>query len=133
LIVNRTTFGRLIRAVAQNPLAAKILGIDTNRVIIATILMTATLAAIAGILAGLSYGLVSPLMGVPYAIMGLVAMIVGGIGSLRGAVMGAVLIGLVEALSTTYLGSQARDLSVFVVLMLVLAVKPNGLFNVSTR
>jgi branched-chain amino acid transport system permease protein len=67
------------------------------------------------------------MMGIPYAIKGLVAMIIGGVGSLRGAVFGAVLIGLVEAMAVTWLGSQVKDVAVFTVLLAVLAVKPGGL------
>ena len=127
VLVHRTDFGRQIRAVALNPMAARVMGIDVNRVIVITVFITSMLAATAGCLAGISYGLVSPLMGIPYAIKGLVAMIVGGVGSLRGAVLGAMLIGVSEAVAVTYLGSQARDVSVFVVLILVLSMRPGGL------
>ena len=127
VLVNRTSFGPQVRAVAQNPNAARIMGIDTNRVIVITVAMTAALAGIAGMLVGLSYGFVAPLMGIPYAIKGLVAMIIGGVGSLRGAVLGAVMIGVVEALAVTWFGSQVKDFTVFAVLLIVLAVKPGGL------
>lgn len=127
ILVNRSNFGRQIRAVALNPVAARIMGIDVNRTITITVVITSLLAATAGCLAGMSYGLVSPLMGIPYAIKGLVAMIVGGVGSLRGAMLGAILIGVSEAIAVTYFGSQARDVSVFVVLIFVLSVRPGGL------
>lgn len=127
IVVNRTDFGRQIRAVAQNRNAALIMGIDADRVIVAVVAITAVVAGIAGCLVGLSYGMVAPLMGIPYAIKGLVAMIVGGVGSLRGAVAGALLIGITEALTVTYWGSQLRDFSVFVVLLVVLALRPSGL------
>lgn len=127
ILVNRSGFGRSVRAVAMNREAARIMGINADRVIVATVLLTTVLAGIAGWLAGMSYGLVAPLMGIPYAIKGLVAMIVGGVGSLRGAVAGAVLIGVIEALAVTWFGSQGRDLSVFVVLFVVLAIRPGGL------
>jgi branched-subunit amino acid ABC-type transport system permease component len=126
-----TGFGRQIRAVAQNRNAAEIMGINSERVILLTFSITAALAGIAGCLAGLSYGLVSPYMAVSYAIKGLVAMIVGGVGSLPGAVLGALLIGIVEALTVSLLGSQMRDVGVFVVLMTVLAVRPHGLLRVA--
>ncbi|HEX4892088.1 MAG TPA: branched-chain amino acid ABC transporter permease [Hyphomicrobiaceae bacterium] len=127
ILVDRTSFGRQIRAVAQNPTAAKIMGIDTNLVIVSTVALTAAIAGMAGGLVGLSYGFVAPLMGIPYAIKGLVAMIIGGVGSLRGAVLGALLIGLVEAMAVTWFGSQVKDVAVFAVLLAVLAVKPGGL------
>jgi branched-chain amino acid transport system permease protein len=130
IMVHRTRFGREVRAVAQNREAARIMGINADRVIVLTVLLTTVLAGIAGWLAGMSYGLVAPLMGIPYAIKGLVAMIVGGVGSLRGAVAGAVLIGVVEALAVTWFGSQVRDLSVFAVLFAVLCVRPGGLVTI---
>ncbi len=130
-LVNRTGFGRQIRAVAQNRNAAEIMGINSERVILVTFAITAALAGIAGCLVGLSYGLVSPYMAVSYAIKGLVAMIVGGVGSLPGAVLGALLIGVVEAITVSQFGSQMRDVGVFVVLMAVLAVRPSGLLRVA--
>lgn len=132
-IVQRTDFGRSIRAVAMNPTAAKIMGINTDRIIVATVALTAFLAAMAGMLAGFSYGVAAPLMAIPYAIKGLAAMIIGGGGSLGGAMAGAVLIGITEAVATTYLGSEARDLSVLLVLMLTLIVWPNGLAGIFDR
>jgi len=128
-LVMRTGFGREMRAVAQNRNAAEIMGIHSERVILLTFAITALLAGIAGCLVGLSYGLVAPYMAIPYAIKGLVAMIVGGVGSLAGAVLGALLIGVAEALTVDLLGSQLRDVGVFLVLMLVLAVRPTGLLR----
>ena len=127
LLVTRTGFGRQVRAVAQNRNAARIMGIDPEFTVLITVILTSGLAGIAGCLAGVSYGFVAPYMGIPYAIKGLVAMIAGGIGSLRGAVLGAMLIGVVEAVAVTYFGSQSRDVWVFVILMIVLALKPTGL------
>lgn len=132
-LVTHTGFGRQMRAVAQNRDAAEIMGINSERVILITFAITAALAGIAGCLVGLSYGLVSPYMAVSYAIKGLVAMIVGGVGSLPGAVLGALLIGLVEALTVSQFGSQMRDVGVFVVLMAVLAVRPSGLLRVAAN
>ncbi|MBI3992756.1 MAG: branched-chain amino acid ABC transporter permease [Candidatus Lambdaproteobacteria bacterium] len=129
VMVERTSFGRQIRAVAQNVNAARIMGINTNLVTLSTIVLTAMLAGIAGVLAGLSYGLVSPYMGGTYAIKGLVAMILGGVGSLRGAVLGSLVIGLTEALAVTYFGSQLRDSTVFLVLLAMLLLRPSGLFK----
>lgn len=129
-VVSHTAFGRSIRAVAMNATAAKIMGINTDRVIVGTVALTAFLAAVAGFLASFSYGLAAPLMGIPYAIKGLVAMIIGGVGSLRGAMAGALIIGIVEALATNYFGSQAQDTSVLVVLVAILIIWPNGLKSI---
>jgi len=132
VLVSYTGFGRQIRAVAQNRNAAEIMGINSERVILLTFIITALLAGIAGCLVGMSYGLVAPYMAIPYAIKGLVAMIVGGVGSLPGAVLGALMIGVAEALTVNLLGSQMRDVGVFLVLMLVLALRPNGLLRVAS-
>jgi branched-chain amino acid transport system permease protein len=129
ILVNRTDFGRQIRAVAMNPDAARIMGINPNTVIMVTVGITGLLAGVAGILVGITYGLVGPFTGVAYAIKGLVAMIAGGIGSLRGAALGAALIGVTEAVAATYFGTQARDVSVFVVLVVILTLKPSGLIS----
>jgi branched-chain amino acid transport system permease protein len=133
ILVTHTGFGRQMRAVAQNRNAAEIMGIHSEGVILITFTITAALAGIAGGLVGLSYGLVSPYMAVSYAIKGLVAMIVGGVGSLPGAVLGALLIGIVEALTVSAFGSQMRDVGVFVVLMAVLAIRPSGLLRVAAN
>jgi branched-chain amino acid transport system permease protein len=133
ILVTHTGFGRQMRAVAQNRNAAEIMGIRSEGVILTTFTITAALAGIAGGLVGLSYGLVSPYMAVSYAIKGLVAMIVGGVGSLPGAVLGALLIGIVEALTVSAFGSQMRDVGVFVVLMAVLAIRPSGLLRVAAN
>lgn len=130
-VVGRTDFGRQIRAVAQNRNSARIMGINADRIIVAVIVITATLSGIAGGLVGMSYGFVSPFMAVPYAIKGLIAMIIGGVGSLRGAVLGALLLGAIKSLSVLYLGSELRDVAVFVVLMTVLLLRPEGLVRVA--
>jgi branched-chain amino acid transport system permease protein len=130
LLVNWSGFGRQIRAVAQNRNAAEIMGINSERVILLTFIITALLAGVAGCLAGMSYGLVSPYMAIPYAIKGLVAMIAGGVGSLPGAVLGALIIGVAESFTVTFVGSQLRDAGVFLVLMTVLAMRPSGLLRV---
>lgn len=130
VVVNYTSFGRQIRAVAQNRNAAKVMGINVVAVTVSTMAMTAVLAAIAGCLVGLSYGMVTPTTGITYSIKGLVAMIVGGVGSLRGAVLGAVMIGITEAIAVTWFGSQMKDMSVFLILLLVLALRPSGLVPV---
>jgi branched-chain amino acid transport system permease protein len=129
-VVNYTNFGRQIRAVAQNRDAAKIMGINVTFITVSTMVITAVLAAIAGCLVGLSYGLLTPTTGIVYSIKGLVAMIVGGVGSLRGAVLGAVLIGITEAIAVTWFGSQLKDMSVFLVLLLVLLLRPSGIIAV---
>ena len=133
VLVRRSDFGRQMRAVAQNRDAAEIMGINTTAVIVLSMALTAALAGVAGLLVGFSYGLVSPFMGLTYAIKGLIAMIIGGVGSVTGAALGAVIIGLTEALSVAVWGSQLRDLSVFLILMAVLLLRPSGLLPTAAR
>ncbi len=133
LLLRRTDWGRQMRAVAQNRAAAEIMGIDATLVIAASVGLTAALAGSAGLLVGLSYGLISPFMGLSYTIKGLIAMIIGGVGSVTGAALGALVIGLTEAVAVTLWGSQLRDLSVFVVLLAVLLLRPGGILPATVR
>lgn len=132
-LVRRTDFGRQMRAVAQNRDAAEIMGIDATLIIVLSVALTAVLASAAGLLAGLSYGLISPFMSLSYTIKGLIAMIIGGVGSISGAALGALVMGLTEAITVALWGSQLRDLSVFVVLLAVLILRPGGLLQASVR
>ena len=88
LLVRRSGFGRQMRAAAQNRNAAEIRGINATSVVVLSMALTAALAAVAGLLVGFSYGLVSPFLGLTYAIKGLIAMIIGGVGSITGAALG---------------------------------------------
>ncbi len=133
LLLRRTGFGRSMRAVAQNRGAAEIMGIDATLVIALSVALTAGLAAVAGLLVGLSYQMVSPYVGLAYTIKGLIAMIVGGIGSVSGAALGALVIGLTEAVTVMLWGSQLRDFSVFAVLLAVLLLRPGGLLKNAAR
>jgi branched-chain amino acid transport system permease protein len=133
LLMESTDFGRQARAVAQNRNSALIMGINASRVLVIVLLITALLSGIAGCLVGMSYGFISPFIGLSLAIKGLIAMIIGGVGSLRGAVVGAVMLGVVESLAILYFGSTVRDFAVFVVLMAVLIIKPSGLITAKSR
>jgi len=133
VLLRRTDWGRQMRAVAQNRAAAEIMGINATLVIAASVGLTAALAGTAGLLVGLSYGLISPFLGLGYTIKGLIAMIIGGVGSVTGAALGALVIGLTEAVAVTLWGSQLRDLSVFVVLLAVVLLRPGGILPASVR
>jgi len=133
VLLRRTDWGRQMRAVAQNRAAAEIMGINATLVIAASVGLTAALAGTAGLLVGLSYGLISPFLGLGYTIKGLIAMIIGGVGSVTGAALGALVIGLTEAAAVTLWGSQLRDLSVFVVLLAVVLLRPGGILPASVR
>ena len=133
LLVRRSDFGRQMRAVAQNRNAAEIMGINATAVVVLSMALTSALAGVAGLLVGFSYGLVSPFLGLTYAIKGLIAMIIGGVGSVTGAALGALVIGLTEAVTVSVWSSPLRDLSVLLVRVAVLLLRPSGLLPTASR
>lgn len=133
LIVNKTKMGKAMRAVAVDAEAAQLMGIDVNRVISFTFALGSGLAGIAGVLVGVYYNSISPFMGVTSGLKAFVAAVVGGIGSIPGAMVGGYLIGLLETL-VTYLGwSTYKDAAVYVLLIIILLVLPAGLFGKNVR
>ena len=130
LFVQRTWTGRAMRALSFNIDAAKLMGIDTNRVIRATFAVGSALAAAGGILFGLDQITINPLMGMLTGLKAFVAAVLGGIGSIPGAVIGGLLIGLAEQLTAGYLSPEYRDAITFVILILILLLKPEGLLGV---
>jgi branched-chain amino acid transport system permease protein len=136
-IVNKTNLGRAMRATAENPKVAGLMGIKPDVVISATFIIGAMLAAIAGIMWASNYGTVQHAMGFMPGLKAFVAAVMGGIGNLGGAVLGGVLLGLIEALGAGYLGpltggflgSQYADIFAFIVLALVLTLRPSGLLG----
>ncbi len=130
LFVQRTWTGRAMRALSFNIDAAKLMGIDTNRVIRSTFAIGSGLAAAGGILFGLDQITINPLMGVLTGLKAFVAAVLGGIGSIPGAVVGGLLIGLAEQLTAGYLSPEYRDAITFVILILILLLKPEGLLGV---
>jgi branched-chain amino acid transport system permease protein len=128
-MVQRTRFGKAMRAVAENERAARILGIDVERVIVVSFIISSALGAAAGVLYGLSFNAVAPDMGRGIELKGLAVIILGGMGSIPGAVLGGLLLGLTEVASVAQLGSSKRDAIAFIVLFLILLVRPRGLFG----
>ncbi len=136
-MVNKTNLGRAMRATAENPRVAALMGIKPDVVISATFIIGAMLAAIAGIMWASNYGTVQHAMGFMPGLKAFVAAVMGGIGNLGGAVLGGVLLGLIEALGAGYLGkltggflgSQYTDIFAFIVLALVLTLRPSGLLG----
>jgi branched-chain amino acid transport system permease protein len=128
--VQRTWTGRAMRALSFNIDAAKLMGIDTNRVIRSTFAIGSALAAAGGILFGLDQITINPLMGVLTGLKAFVAAVLGGIGSIPGAVVGGLLIGLAEQLTAGYLSPEYRDAITFLILIVVLLLKPEGLLGV---
>jgi len=131
LVVMRTRFGRAIRAVSFDVPAAALMGVPVDRVILGTFMLGAVLAAAAGVLVGLTNPKIEPLMGVLPGLKAFVAAVLGGIGNIPGAMVGGVLLGVIETLVSGYLSSTYRDAIAFVLLIVILLYKPTGLFGVS--
>ncbi len=129
LFVSRTRLGRAIRAVSFNPKAAALMGIDVDRVIAATFVIGAVLAAAAGILYGLFLPKIEPFMGLMPGLKAFVAAVLGGIGSLPGAALGGLIMGVSETLVTGYVSSNLRDAIAFVLLIFILIYRPGGILG----
>ncbi|MDO9094214.1 MAG: branched-chain amino acid ABC transporter permease [Rubrivivax sp.] len=136
-LVNKTKLGRAMRATAENPRVAALMGVKPDFVISATFVIGAVLAAVAGIMWAANYGTVQHTMGFLPGLKAFTAAVLGGIGNLAGAVVGGLLLGLVEALGAGYLGdltggvlgSHYADIFAFVALILVLTLRPQGLLG----
>jgi branched-chain amino acid transport system permease protein len=137
LLIHRSRFGRAMRAVAENPSAAALMGVDINRVISATFMLGSALAAVAGFLVSANYGIVHYYMGFMLGLKAFTAAVLGGIGNLRGAMLGGVVLGLIESLGAGYIGdlsggffgSNYQDVFAFFVLIAVLVFRPSGLLG----
>jgi branched-chain amino acid transport system permease protein len=130
-IVLKTRTGLALRAVSHRFDTAALMGINIDRIISFTFILGSSLAAVAGILFAVKYPKVEPLMGLLPGVKAFVAAVFGGIGNIGGAVVGGLVLGLVEVLVVGYLpsGSQYRDAVAFVILIVILLVKPSGLFG----
>lgn len=129
LFVNKTKPGRAMLAVSEDKGAAQLMGVNVNATISLTFAIGSGLAAVAGVLLCSAYPTLSSQTGAMPGIKAFVAAVLGGIGSIPGAVIGGVLIGVIEILSRSYISSQMADAIVFVVLIIVLLVKPTGLLG----
>jgi branched-chain amino acid transport system permease protein len=136
-LIHRSRFGRAMRAVAENPSAAALMGVDINRVISATFMLGSALAAVAGFMVSANYGIVHYYMGFMLGLKAFTAAVLGGIGNLRGAMLGGVVLGLIESLGAGYIGdlsggvfgSNYQDVFAFFVLIAVLVFRPSGLLG----
>jgi branched-chain amino acid transport system permease protein len=136
-LVNRTKLGRAMRATAENPRVAALMGVKPDTVISATFVIGAALAALAGVMYAANYGSVQHTMGFLPGLKAFTAAVFGGIGNLAGAMVGGVALGLIEALGAGYigditgglLGSNYQDIFAFIVLILVLTLRPQGLLG----
>lgn len=129
IIVYKTKIGTAMRACSQDTEAALLMGIDVNRTISFTFALGSALAGIAGVLVAISYPSITPFMGVMPGLKAFVAAVLGGIGSIPGALIGAIIIGLLETLSKAYISTNFSDAIVFGVLIVVLLIKPAGLLG----
>lgn len=128
-LLQRTRLGRQIRAVAESGFAARVLGVDVDRVIALSFFISSALGGTAGVLFGLAFNSISPDVGRSVELKGLAVIIVGGMGSMPGAVIAGFGLGLVETLTVARFGSSYRDAVAFAVLFLVLLVRPRGLLG----
>jgi branched-chain amino acid transport system permease protein len=129
LLVSRTRLGRQMRAVAVDREAAEMLGINVNFTIAATFFIGSALAGIAGVMAGLLFNQVNSTIGFLVGLKAFTASVVGGIGSIPGAMLGGLLIGIAESFITGYISSLYSDLLVFALLIVVMLVRPSGLLG----
>ena len=129
LFIQRTRTGKAMRAVAFHRDAASLMGIPVNRIITITFAIGSALAAAAGVLVGLTNPKIEPLMGIMPGIKAFVAAVLGGIGSVPGAVIGGLVMGVSEYLVVGYISSTYRDAIAFIILILVLLIKPAGLLG----
>ena len=129
LALKRTQLGRALRAIAESPKAAYLLGINVEGLFYLTSFAAAGLGGLAGVLIGLYSNALFPLMGQPMLHKGIAVIILGGLGDVRGAMLGGLFLGLAEVLSVAYIGSDMRDAVAFGFLFLVLLLRPKGLFG----
>lgn len=132
IMIRRSRVGRAIRTVAENPRAARLLGVNVDRIIALSFFISSALGGVAGALYGLEFAGITPDMGRSIELKGLAVIILGGMGSIPGALLGGLLLGLTEAYTVQLLGSRGstlKDAAAFTVLFLILLVRPSGLLG----
>jgi branched-chain amino acid transport system permease protein len=129
VLVNKTTLGKSMRAVASDREAAEMLGIDVNRTIAMTFFIGSALAGAAGVMSGLAFNQISNTIGFLAGLKAFTAAVVGGIGSIAGAMIGGLFIGMCEAFSSSYISSKYTDLIVFGILIATMLIRPVGIFG----
>jgi branched-chain amino acid transport system permease protein len=128
-LVDRTTLGKSMRAVASDREAAEMLGINVDRVISYTFFIGSAMAGVAGVMSGLAFDQISATIGFLAGLKAFTAAVVGGIGSIPGAMIGGLFIGLCESFASSYISSKYTDLIVFGILIVVMLVRPTGIFG----
>ena len=132
-IVQKTKTGKAMRAASFDTETAELMGINSDRIISITFGIGSALAAVAGVLVGIYYNSIDPLMGIMPGLKAFVAAVLGGIGILPGAVVGGLILGVVEAFVSGFISSTFRDAAAFAILILVLLVRPAGIFGKNTK
>ena len=133
LFINKTKTGKSMRAVSQDRDAAMLMGINTDKTISITFAIGSALAAVGGVLFSMAYPLINPYMGTMPGLKAFIAAVFGGIGVIPGAMFGGVIMGVAESFTRGYISSQLSDAVVFGILIVVLIVKPSGIFGKNTR
>ena len=133
VLVKYTTLGRAMRAAAQDPTAALLMGINVDRVIAATFAIGGALAGVASVVYGLYFNTVGYQMGFQNGVYAFTAAVLGGIGNIPGAVLGGILIGLIRSLGSAYVGEVWSEALIFVILIVILIFRPTGLLGSRTR
>ena len=141
MLVNRTKIGTAVRAVAEDQAAASLMGIDVNRIISLTFLIGGAMGGAAGVLFGVQYGLINPYSGFIPGLKAFTAAVLGGIGNIPGAMVGGIVLGLLEAFAASYLGlltggafgAEYKDIFAFSVLIMILIFRPKGLLGEIVR
>ena len=132
-VVQYTKTGKAMRAVSYDTDAARLMGIDVDKVISFTFAIGSALAAAAGVLVGIYYNSIDPLMGIMPGLKAFVAAVLGGIGIIPGAMAGGLILGVIEALVSGFISSTFRDAAAFAILIIILLFKPSGIFGKNVR
>jgi branched-chain amino acid transport system permease protein len=132
-ILKGTMIGKSIRAVSENTETARLLGIRVPWIVVITFALASVLAGIAGVLVGIAYHSIYPLMGIEIGLKGLAIIIIGGMGNVVGAMFSGLLVGLMEVFSVAYISSSYKDAFTFGLMVLILIWKPEGLFGSSAE
>jgi branched-chain amino acid transport system permease protein len=130
-VLKRTSIGRALRTIAENPDTASLLGVNVGRVVPVVFILTGLLSGVAGALFTINYGDVSPFMGDNVGTKAIAAMVLGGIGSIWGAIAGGLVVGLAETLSIHYFGGDSVAMTVWGMVLVIIIMRPKGLFGIA--
>ena len=128
-MLKRSRIGRALRAIAENPDAATLMGIDVSRIVPVVFLITGVLSALAGILYGFSYSTVTPYIGDAVATDAITGMVLGGLGNVWGAIVGGMLVGLIKVFAISQFGAEIEKIPVWGLLLVILIIRPTGIFG----